>query len=139
MLDRPKKQSAIGALWQRWRDWRQMQSEFAVCGEEGVERMAHDSGLSVNELQELATHGPQSADLLLKRMKELDLDPNEVAQVEPQVFRDLQRVCTLCGAHKRCAAALEQDPDNPAWKGYCPNVQTLTSLDALPWSARREV
>jgi hypothetical protein len=34
---------------------------------------------------------------------------------------------------------LVHDAQNPAWREYCPNAQTLMSLDALPWSARREV
>jgi hypothetical protein len=129
----------IGAIWQRWRDWARAQSEFELCGEEGMERMAHDAAVSVNELRQLSGHGPESADLLPQRMAALDLDPEEVRQVEPQVFRDLQRVCTMCKSHKRCIADLTHDVQNPVWKDYCPNVQTLTSLDALPWSARREV
>jgi hypothetical protein len=139
MSDWPKNQTAIGAIWQRWRDWARSQSELTICGEEEIERMAHDAGLSVSELRQLVRRGPQSADLLPKRMTALDLDPEEVKQVEPQVFRDMQRVCSLCGSHKRCIADLTHDAQNPAWKNYCPNVQTLMSLNALPWSARREV
>jgi hypothetical protein len=139
MLDQPKHQSALGAIWQRWREWARTRSEFETCGEEGMERMARDAGVSVNELRQLASHGPQSADLLLERMTALDLDPKEVVKIEPQVFRDMQRVCTMCKKHKRCIADLGRDPQNPAWKDYCPNVQTLLSLDALPWAARRDV
>jgi len=139
MLDRQKNQSALGAIWQRWRDWARSQSELQICGEEGMERMAQDAGVSVNEFRQLASHGPESADLLLERMTALDLDPKEVVQVEPQVFRDMQRVCTMCKNHKRCIVELDRHAQNPAWKGYCPNVQTLMSLDALPWTARREV
>ena len=101
--------------------------------------MAQDAGVSVNEFRQLASHGPKSADLLLERMTALDLDPKEVVQVEPQVFRDMQRVCTMCKNHKRCIVDLDRDAQNPTWKGYCPNVQTLLSLDALPRTARREV
>ena len=89
MLDRSKNQTVIGAIWQRWRDWARAQSEFELCGEEGMERMAHDAAVSVNELRQLSGHGPELADLLPQRMAALDLDPEEVKQVEPQVFRDL--------------------------------------------------
>ena len=139
MLDQSRLQSALGAIWQRWRDWDRSRSELEVCGEEGMERMARDAGVSVNELRQLASHRPELADLLLERMTALDLDPKEVVKVEPQVFRDMQRVCTMCKSHKRCIGDLAKDAQNPAWKGYCPNVQTLLSLDALPWSARRDV
>ena len=112
MLDQSKHKSALGAIWQRWRDWAHSQSKLEICVEEG--------------------------DLLLGRMTALDLDPTEVVNVKPQVFRDMQRVCTMCKSHKRCIADLGRDAQNPAWKNYCPNVQTLMSLDALPWAARRE-
>ena len=103
-----------------------------------MERMAHDAGVSVNEFRELASHSSDSADLMLERMTALDLDPKEVVRVEPQVFRDMQRVCSMCKTQKRCIADLERDAQNPRWKEYCPNVQTLLALDALPWAARRE-
>jgi len=73
-----------------------------------MERMAHDAGVSVNEFRELATHSTDSADLMLERMTALDLDPNEVVKVEPQVFRDMQRVCSMCKTQKQCVADLER-------------------------------
>jgi hypothetical protein len=139
MLDQSKQSSALGAIWQRWCDRARSRSEFEVCGVEGMERMARDAGVSVNELRELATRSPESADHLLERMTALDLDPNEIVKIEPQVFRDMQRVCTMCKSQKRCIGDLEKDVQNPAWKNYCPNVQTLLSLDALLWSARRDL
>jgi hypothetical protein len=138
MLERSKHKMTLGALWQRWRDWTRTQSELQICGDEGMERMAHDAGVSVNEFRELTRHSSDSADLMLERMTALDLDPKEVVRVEPQVFRDMQRVCSVCKTQKRCIADLERDAQNPQWKEYCPNVQTLLSLDALPWAARRE-
>jgi len=130
--------SPIEGLLQWWRDWREAGSELKYCGEEGVERIAHDAGMSAGEFRDLASHGPHAADLLLERMAALDLDRQEVAQVEPQVLRDLQRVCSMCECHGRCARELRRDPNDPAWKNYCPNVETLTELNALPWSSRRE-
>ena len=54
--------------------------------------MAHDLGLPVSELRKLAEHGPEAADLLARRMAELNLDKNEVAAVVPRTLQDLQRV-----------------------------------------------
>lgn len=120
------------------RAWAASSSELKYCGEEGVERIAKDAGVSVSELRRLASEGPQSAELLLGRMAALDLDRNEVARIESQVFRDLQRVCTMCESHGRCARELMRDSADPAWKNYCPNAETLMELDALPWASRRE-
>ncbi|MGO9632092.1 MAG: DUF6455 family protein [Xanthobacteraceae bacterium] len=138
MLDQQKTHSPIEAIRQWYRGLTRSQPGLADCGPEGLERMAHDIGVSSTELCRLASHGPESADLLFHRMEVLDLDRNEVGRVERATFQDLQRVCTMCNCQKRCARDLAHDPSDPVWKDYCPNAQTLTALNALPWMARRE-
>lgn len=128
----------LDAVWQWCCDWTGSRSEFENCGGEGLERMAHDVGMSSSELRKLASYGPQSAALLLQRMAALDLDQSEVAGAEGATFQDLQRVCTMCKCQKRCARDLVRDPGDPVWKEYCPNVQTLTALNAMHGTARRE-
>jgi hypothetical protein len=135
MLDTDKGRSPLQAFLQ-WLTG--SQSSFGNCGDEGVERMAHDLGISTTELRQLASHGAESADLLVERMAALDLDQNEIARTEPATFQDLQRVCTMCDCHRRCARDLARDPLDPVWKDYCPNAQTLAALNALPWAVRRE-
>ncbi|HUI14940.1 MAG TPA: DUF6455 family protein [Xanthobacteraceae bacterium] len=90
------------------------------------------------ELRAVARSGPGAADLLLERMAALDLDPAEVAEIGPQTFRDLQRVCSLCDSKRRCARELARDAAAPQWQDYCPNAQTLMALNVLPWASRRE-
>lgn len=133
--------ASIGAAWQRCLEWigGDGGSEFKYLDEQNVERMAHDAGVTTEELRELVRRGSASADLLLERMAALDLDKNEVKKLEPEAFRDLQRVCTVCESQGRCKHDLTRDPGNPAWKSYCPNVETLKELDALPWASRAEV
>ena len=114
------------------------QSSFGICSDEEVERMAQDVGTSTAELRQLASRGPKSADLLQERMAALDLDRGEVARSEPATFQDLQRVCTMCDCHRRCARDLERDPLNAAWEHYCPNATTLKALGAQPWAVRQE-
>ena len=138
MSDLQKRHSPLEAIWQWCRGLTDARYDLAVCGEEGLERMAHDVGVSSDELRKLASYGAQSADLLLRRMETLDLDQNEVAQTERATFQDLQRVCTMCRCHKRCARDLARDPLDSAWQDYCPNAQTLTALSALPWAVRQE-
>jgi len=138
MLDLRKGHSPLQVVWQWCRALTGSQSSFGNCGDESIERMAHDLGVSTAELRELASHGPGSADLLSQRMAALDLDQNEVARTEPATMQDLQRVCTMCGCHHRCARELSRDPLDPAWKDYCPNAQTLTALSAQPWAVRQE-
>ena len=130
----------VALILQWYRDWtrRGSASELKCFGEEEVERMAKDVGVSASELSMFARFGPKAADLLLRRMAALDLDRNEVAQTEPANVRDLQRVCTTCESHRRCARDFANHSAEPDWKDYCPNAATLIALSALPWAARRE-
>ena len=136
-----KSWSVTKAVSQWWRGWTRRASarlELTCCGEEEVERLARDVGVSASELRRLANLGPDSADLLLRRMAALDLDRNEVSRTEPRTFQDLQRVCTMCNHHRRCGRDLARDSADPAWEDYCPNAATLKALNALPWRARSE-
>jgi len=132
--------SPIAAIFQWLRDWVRKSSalELRCCGEDEVERMAKDIGMSASELRRIAALGPGSADLLLRRMAALDLDRKEVSQTEPRTFQDLQRVCAMCNSKRRCKGDLARDSDDPAWQDYCPNAATLMTLNALPWRSRSE-
>ena len=129
-----KSWSPIEAVLQWCREWTRKGSGSVLkcCGEEEVERMAKEVGVTAAELRRLASRGPESSDLLLHRMATLDLDRNEVSRTEPRTFQDLQRVCTMCESHRRCARDLARDSAIPAWKDYCPNAATLITLNAQP-------
>jgi hypothetical protein len=137
---RQKSWPSVAVILQWYRDWtrRGSASELRCFGEEEVERIAKDVGVSASELRTFERFGPEAVDLLLRRMAALDLDRNEVAQTEPATFQDLQRVCTMCERHRRCARDFAHDSAEPDWKDYCPNAATLIALSALPWAARRE-
>lgn len=143
MTDLPggrERRSPVEAITQWCRDWIRgdAASQLLCCGEVEVERIARDVRMTPSELRAVASRGPEAADLLLRRMAALDLDPTEVSQVGPQTFRDLQRVCSLCESKRRCTRDIERDSAMPAWQDYCPNAATLIALNALPWAGRRE-
>ena len=135
-----KRRSPVEVMSQWWQSWTSNGPalDHAFCAEGEVERIAKDIGLPASEIRRLASLGSKSAELLLRRMAALDLDRKEVAQVEPQAYRDLQRICTLCESHRQCSRDLLRDSSNPAWEEYCPNVETLRALNAMPRSSRRE-
>jgi hypothetical protein len=136
-----KRRSLIDAISKWWSDWtkrRSAQLELSCCAEEELKRTAKDLGMSTEEFHQLVSRGPDEANLLLRRMAALDLDRSEVSQTEPRVFQDLQRVCALCESRRRCVRDLEQNSADPVWQNYCPNVETLKALNALPWMSRRE-
>ena len=135
-----KLRSAIDAVarWYREHITKSDEAELKCLGQEVVDRMARDIGVTAPELHDLARMGPGAAALLRRRMAELDLDPAEVGRLEPQTLQDLQRVCSMCEHHRRCTHDLSQDPANPVWKNYCPNAATLEVLNAEPWASRKE-
>jgi hypothetical protein len=114
--------------WRNWKGtWRAM-VDLDRCGPAEIGRMARDVGVSEADLCVLAGKWPDAGDLLYWRMNEIELDPREITQAEPQVMRDLQRVCTVCGSKRRCEHELAKKPSDPAWQKYCPNATTLSAL-----------
>jgi uncharacterized protein YjiS (DUF1127 family) len=123
----------VGRVIQWWRDWAKMRRTIAdleCCGPSELEHLAHDVGLGRQEVHTLAGKWPGSADLLLQRLKGVKLDIAEIARREPQVVRDLERVCTLCASKRKCRHDLAKDPVDPRWREYCPNTMTLNALAA---------
>jgi hypothetical protein len=128
--ERPNVASQFVRWWQGWRARRRTTSELGCCAREDVERMAHDVGVDRAELCILAGKWPESAELLTRRMDQLALDPANSRDVEPQVVRDLQRVCSLCASKRKCRHDLASHPSDARWRDYCPNVVTLDALMA---------
>jgi hypothetical protein len=121
----------LGFIAQWWHNWKRRNAarrELASCGDREVAHLAHDLGISASELRTLAGRWPDSADLLRRRMDALGLDATHVVHEEPEVLRDLQRVCGQCGHENRCERDLRRDERDPSWRTYCPNVTTLDAL-----------
>jgi uncharacterized protein YjiS (DUF1127 family) len=114
--------------WRNWTGRRRDMVDLERCGSAEVERIARDVGVSAADFSTLAGKWPDAADLLYWRMNEINLDRKEITQAEPQVMRDLQRVCTVCGSKRRCEHELAKNPSDPAWQKYCPNATTLSAL-----------
>jgi hypothetical protein len=103
-----------------------LQSHFDM--EVVLERLAHDVGVSGADLCVLAGKWPGTPDLLTRRLEHLNLDAGNLVQTEPQVVRDLQRVCTLCASKRRCERDFAGKSSASAWEEYCPNASTLHAL-----------
>jgi hypothetical protein len=120
----------LAQWWRSWKGRRRTMADFGRCGPAEMERIARDVGVSGADLSILAGKWPDAADLLYWRMNEIKLDRKEITQADPQVMRDLQRVCTVCGSKRRCEHQLAKDPSDPVWQKYCPNATTLSALVA---------
>jgi hypothetical protein len=134
LVQAPKRRSAMQVLSQWWQAWTRspvVLSDRNCCLDGEVERVARDIGVSAAEIRQLAAHGEASAGLLLERMAALKLDRNTVAHTDPETFRDMQRVCTLCDSRPQCSFDLALAVKNENWEDYCPNVATLQLLQKM--------
>ena len=116
--------------WRSWNGRRRTMADLGRCGPAEMERIARDVGVSGADLSILAGKWPDAADPLYWRMNEIKLDRKEITHADPQVMRDLQRVCTVCASKRRCEHELANNASDPAWKKYCPNATTLAALVA---------
>jgi hypothetical protein len=114
-------------LWNRWRKRRAQVRELDRMDRTELDRVSHELGMSATELRRVLGFGDHAADLLLRRMQNLYLDPRKV---DPAVMRDLQRSCACCRAKTLCAHELEDRPKGATWPKYCPNELTLGALSA---------
>jgi hypothetical protein len=99
----PSTQNVLGRLASRWREWssrRRTMMALDCCGPAEATRMARDIRVSETDFRALAGRWPGSSDLLSQRMHQINLDASEIARVEPDVTRDLQRVCSCAQARK---------------------------------------
>jgi hypothetical protein len=121
----------LARWWQECASRRRTLQALADCGPAESARIAHDVGVSgAAELRVLAGKWPNSADLLARRMRQIKLDAAEIVQVEAEVVRDLERVCTLCASRRRCSRDFAKERSPSSWQAYCPNTMSLKALIA---------
>src|SRR5215216_7748354 len=93
--------SRLTAWWRGWREREAHASDLCACGPE-VEQIARDIGISVSELHTLARQGPEASNLLHQRLAALNIDEKVLSRRQPEVMRDLDRVCSVCDTKRQC-------------------------------------
>jgi hypothetical protein len=127
----PSLAQRVARWWRAWVKQRGTMAALADCGPAEIARMARDIGVSgAAELRVLAGKWPNSSDLLSRRLQQFRLDPTAMMRAEPDVVRDLERVCTLCTSRRRCSRDFAAEEPASAWETYCPNAPTLGALIA---------
>jgi hypothetical protein len=123
--------TAVETLLVRVRDWWSRQGELGYLDPKELGRVAGELGMTTNALEDLVARGPDAAHLLYDRMRALGLSKADVDHAAQGTMRDLQRTCACCNEKGVCEKDLATHPDDPVWKGYCPNAVTLESLARL--------
>ena len=123
--------SVWSAISQWWRSRFGTKSELSEQERCGADEVAREPGLSASDLLALSSHGPGVDSLLRRRMETRHLDPNELAQSDPLLIGELQRLCAMCKSRGACVLELEHASADVAWgewREYCPNAVTLNEL-----------
>ena len=123
--------TAVESLLVRLRDWWRAQNELAGINHDELDRVAGELGMTAGALKRLVARGPDAANLLYARMRALGISRTDVDSAANGLMRDLQRTCACCDEKGICEKDLATHPDDPGWKGYCPNAITLESLTKL--------
>ncbi len=85
-------------------------------------------------LPSLAATALRDASPLLRRMRHLHINPDELAWGELAVFRQLAIRCGQCMSTAQCTRDLSDesaDPFGEDWRDYCPNASMLSMLSTL--------
>jgi hypothetical protein len=94
----------------------------------GLKLLARDVNLSPWDLRAVAAKWPDGDDLLRRRLRTPQLDPELISSAQSCAHRDLERVCTLCGSKSRCERDLTRNAGSANWRDYCLNAATLDAL-----------
>jgi hypothetical protein len=111
-----------------WLKRQQAQREIRNLGIEEVAFIAHDLGLSMGELQAAVRNDNETPVALHRLLDVLHLDHDLISKQEPEVYRDLVRLCVQCAHKKECRRGFERPNPPQTWPNYCPNAVTLRAL-----------
>lgn len=104
-------------------------SEMRRLDRTDFDRIASDLRIAPDDLEELVRHGRHAADELPKMLNQLGISAERLAQAQPLLLRDMERVCSLCNQKGQCDRDLADGTAAENYHGYCANASTLESLD----------
>jgi hypothetical protein len=85
------------------------------------------SSLPANETAE-KSYALRGCVLLEWRLTSLGLNPKGIKRVSPEILERLRSTCSACSHKQRCFDDMMDG--SPGWEQYCPNAETLSSLNA---------
>jgi len=111
-----------------WLKHRRELSEIRQMDRTDFDRIAGDLRISTGDLNRLVHRGPHAADELPQLLKALGIDKARLAETEPLLLRDMERVCSLCSQKRQCDRDLATGTSAEHYEGYCLNAPTIEGL-----------
>jgi hypothetical protein len=118
----------LRANWRRFVTNHTSKAELAACRSNELQHIPHNIGLSPASLRSPSCSHPGPSVLMPRRLQQLGLDPAYVRFDRTATYRDLERVCALCKAWRRCARDLAKDDVQAGMSSYCLNAFTIDTL-----------
>lgn len=112
----------------KWLKVRAEERELNALPDHMLADIAHDVGLSVNELTSLKIQNPGASILMPERLTAMGVDAAYVRAAEPAVYRDLERVCGRCQSWQQCEHDLALGDVESGQCDYCANAGTIDAL-----------
>ena len=94
-------------------------------GPDTLEALAHDIGLSVNDLEEAMHADPVSQERVAKMMAQFGLNEAAIREFSPVTERDITRLCARCDHKSRCDHELADGTAAQHAHEFCLNADSF--------------
>ena len=111
-----------------WLHHRRELNEARQMDRSDFDRIAGELRISPDELDALVRQGPHAADELPRLLKALGVDEGNLARTDPQLLRDMERVCALCNQKRKCNHDVAAGTSSEHYGEYCLNASTIDGL-----------
>ena len=129
---------AVGALMRSTAAWarrrasavrerRRLAHELAGLGDDQLDRVLCEVGVSRADLKTFLARAPQSRDLLGRMLVRLGLGVEDLRGGDSSTRR-IERECTMCSAQARCHRWLDEARDASGYRAFCPNAPAFDRL-----------
>jgi len=100
---------------------------FGFRGNDDLDELARDLGVSANELRYLMSSVPDPLQLR-EMLKALGIDEASLRRAQPALLRTLQHRCAECAVAGRCRDSLDRKLAARDYEQFCPNAAVLTAF-----------
>ena len=111
-----------------WLKHRRELNEMRRLDRADFDRIAYDLRVSPDDLEQLVRNGPHAADELPRLLNALGIDEAALADTQPFLLRDMERVCAMCEHKRRCDRDLAEGSSAEHYKDYCANAPTIERI-----------
>lgn len=118
----------LGRIVARIRDRARRGQELANLTQADLDSMASDLGITQADLLDVLPRAADDSRLMDRMMEARGLDPVAIRHNLGALVRDMELICTRCGAAARCRCDLRNDTAEEHCHEYCGNAEAMDEL-----------